>query len=385
MALATPPSPSTSMSPTGQSEMPGLPPPSRPRPRGLVGGLVLIAVGILFLIQQLAAPNWGWDIFWPVLLIVIGVAVGASPLVYGQPLHYARTFWAVALVSVGALFLIGNLGYLNGWDMDRLGQLWPLILVLIGAEILITRSLPRQTAAAVGAVVALLTVVGAAFYVGLGPSTSLGTTSSTASAAIGNLEQASLDLNVGGATVTIDTNAVPGQLYSARFHYDNGDRTVASLNRSTGELRLELQNRSLFFFGSGGGRAIDLSLSDQVPWSVTINGGATQQTIDFSGLQLSRLSINGGAQQITLILPAASGVVPIELNGGAANLIIHRPAGTEASLTMSGGVNDLTADGQHQTSLAGDLSWQSSGYSGSINQYNIRVSGGANHVTIDTR
>lgn len=384
MAIATPPSPSTSTAPTWQPGTPGLPAPPRPRPRGLVGGLVLIALGVLFLIQQLVAPNWTWDVFWPVLLIVIGVAVGASPFVYGQPLHYARSFWAVALIAVGALFLIGNLGYLNGWQLDRLGQLWPLILVLIGAEILITRSLPRQAGAAVGAVVAIVAVLGSALYVGLGPTTPVGTVGSSTSAAIGNLQRATLDLNVGGATVTINTDAAAGQLYNARLHYNNGDSAVATVNRSTGIVRIELQNRT-FLFGPSGGRAIDLSLSDQVPWSITINGGATQQTLDLSNLKLARLSVNGGAQQITLILPAASGIVPIELNGGAANLAIHRPAGTEVSLTMSGGVNDFTADGNHQSSLAGEISWQSSGYTGATNQYNIRASGGANHVTIDTR
>jgi cell wall-active antibiotic response 4TMS protein YvqF len=384
MAIATPPSPSTSTSPPSQPEMYGLTPPSRPRPRGLVWGLVLIALGILFLIQQVAAPNWSWDVFWPVLLIVIGVAVGVSPFVYGQPIHYARSFWSVALIAVGALFLIGNLGYLNGWQFDRLGELWPLILVLIGAEILITRSLPRQTAAAVGAVVAILAVLGAALYVGLGPTIPVGTVGSSASAPVGNLQQAALDLSVGGATVTVNTDVVSGQLYSARFHASSSDRTVATVDRSTGVVRVELQNRT-FLFGPSGGRTIDLSLSDQVPWSITINGGATQQTLDLSNLKLARLSINGGAQQITLILPVASGTVPIELNGGAANLTIHRPAGTEASLTMSGGVNDFTADGNHQSSLAGDMDWQSSGYAVATNQYNIRVSGGANHVTIDTR
>ncbi|HEX9095203.1 MAG TPA: DUF5668 domain-containing protein [Candidatus Dormibacteraeota bacterium] len=386
MAIATPPSPSTSTStsPTWQPEVPGLPPPSRPRPRGLVGGLVLIALGILFLLQQVAAPNWGWDVFWPVLLIVIGVAVGASPLVYGQPLHYARSFWAIALVAIGALFLLGNLGYFNGWQFDRLGDLWPLILILIGAEILITRSLPSQTGAALGAVVAILAVLGAMLYVGFGPTTPVGASTSSASAAVGNLQQATLDLNVGGATVTINTGTSAGQLYSASFHANSGDRTVATVNRSTGVVRIELQTRT-FFFGPSGSRSVDVTLSDQVPWDISINGGATQQTLDLSNLKLSRLSINGGAQQITLILPPAGGIVPIEVNGGAANLTIHRPAGSEASLTMSGGVNDFTADGYHQASLAGEMSWQSSGYAGATNQYNIRVSGGANHVTIDTR
>ncbi|HSO93549.1 MAG TPA: DUF5668 domain-containing protein, partial [Candidatus Dormibacteraeota bacterium] len=335
----------------------------------------MIALGIFFLIQQLAAPNWSWDVFWPVLLIVIGVAVGTAPLLNGQPLHYARSFWAVALIAVGAVFLIGNLGYLSGLQLDRLGQLWPLILVLVGAEILITRTLPRQTAAAVGAVVAILAVAGAVLYVGFGPTTPAGTVSSSASAPLGNLERATLDLNVGGATVTINTDTTAGQLYSADFRANNGDSTVATLNRSTGVVRIDLQNRT-FFFGQRGNRSIDLRLSPQVLWSISINGGATQQTLDLSNLKLGRLSVNGGAQEITLILPPASGIVPIEVNGGAANLTIHRPAGTEASLRMSGGVNDFTADGNHQSSLAGEMNWQSSGYTGATNQYNIRASGG---------
>jgi cell wall-active antibiotic response 4TMS protein YvqF len=385
MAIATPPSPSTSTSPPPppQPQPPWLPAP-RPRPRGLVGGLFLIALGVLFLIQQLAAPNWSWDVLWPVLLIVIGVAVGVSPFVYRQPMQYARSFWAVALIAVGALFLAGNLGYLKGWDAARLGDLWPLILVLVGAEILITRSFPRPTASALGALVAILAVVGAVLYVGLGPLTTVGSAASNASAAIGNLERATLDLNVGGATVTINNDTTAGQLYSAHFQVNNGERTTADLNRSSGVLRIDLPNRP-FLFGADRGRTVDLNLSGQIPWAITITGGATQQTLDLSNLRLSRLSIIGGAQQVTLILPPASGIVPIEVNGGAANVTIHRPVGAEASLTMTGGVNDFTADGQHQSSLAGEITWQSPGYAGAANQYNIRVSGGANHVTIDTR
>jgi len=384
MAIATPPSPSISTLPTPQPDVPWTPPPARPRRRGLVGGFVLIALGILFLIQQVAAPGAGWDVLWPVLVIVIGVAVGASPFVYGQPLQYARSFWAAALIALGVLFLIGNLGFLNGWQFDRIAELWPLILVLVGAEILITRSLPRQTGAALGALVAILAILGAVLWVGVGTATPVGSASSSASAPLGNLERATLELNVGGATVTINTGVSAGQLYSASFHANSADRTIATVNQSTGVVRIELQNRT-FFFGPSGGRSVDLALSNQIPWSIAINGGASQQTLDLSAMKVSRLSINGGAQQITVILPAAVGMVPIELNGGAANLTIHRPAGTEVGLTMSGGVNDFTADGDHQSSLAGDMTWQSAGYAGATNQYNIRVSGGANHVTIDTR
>ncbi len=48
------------------------------RGRTLLGG-VLIAMGVLFLLNSLGALFWWrWDIFWPVVIIAVGVAILAS-------------------------------------------------------------------------------------------------------------------------------------------------------------------------------------------------------------------------------------------------------------------------------------------------------------------
>jgi hypothetical protein len=46
------------------------------RVRGLMGPLVLITVGVLFLIGQYS--RYGFGDLWPVLLIVIGLVLGAQ-------------------------------------------------------------------------------------------------------------------------------------------------------------------------------------------------------------------------------------------------------------------------------------------------------------------
>jgi cell wall-active antibiotic response 4TMS protein YvqF len=49
-------------------------PPSVPRhERSLTGPIVLIALGIMFLLQEFV-PHWGLHKTWPVLLILIGAA-----------------------------------------------------------------------------------------------------------------------------------------------------------------------------------------------------------------------------------------------------------------------------------------------------------------------
>ena len=48
------------------------------RGRTLLGG-VLVVMGVLFLLNSLGALYWWrWDIFWPVVIIAVGVAILAS-------------------------------------------------------------------------------------------------------------------------------------------------------------------------------------------------------------------------------------------------------------------------------------------------------------------
>lgn len=42
------------------------------RTHGLMGPVMLITIGVLFLLQ-IAAPEWGFGQTWPVILIVIGI------------------------------------------------------------------------------------------------------------------------------------------------------------------------------------------------------------------------------------------------------------------------------------------------------------------------
>lgn len=42
---------------------------------GMAGGVILIGLGIVFLLDNLGLISWDWAQLWPVILIVIGVAL----------------------------------------------------------------------------------------------------------------------------------------------------------------------------------------------------------------------------------------------------------------------------------------------------------------------
>ena len=99
-----------------------------PNTGGIIAGVVVILLGALFLLSALniaPIPNLSVGTLWPLILIVIGVwRLTASR---GR----SRSF-PIALIAIGALFLVINLEIIPGVDYEALGRFWPLILILVG-------------------------------------------------------------------------------------------------------------------------------------------------------------------------------------------------------------------------------------------------------------
>ncbi len=99
-----------------------------------MGAIVLILLGVLFLLHTMGF-GFGLDRFWPLILIALGVwlfarnwgllASGCSGCQCAR-CRTRRIMGPALLVTVGALFLLENLGALG------FGRTWPVILLVIG-------------------------------------------------------------------------------------------------------------------------------------------------------------------------------------------------------------------------------------------------------------
>ena len=97
-------------------------------------GIGIVALGVVLILDNfglidasLLAP------FWPLLLIVWGV----SHLV--QHFSRRRVFWGLSWIAVGAIILLNNLGVIA----VGIQVLWPVILVIAGANLLFCRARRR--------------------------------------------------------------------------------------------------------------------------------------------------------------------------------------------------------------------------------------------------
>lgn len=290
-------------------------------------------------------------------------------------------FWPAILILTGVLALVAETGAISGGRLLRLADLWPLILIAVGLELMNRRVLqgPRRDLAT--ALIVLLALGGAVAYVAVRGPVSDTTQSMDTSDAVGSLSQATVDVNAGVATLTMEgSKSLGSDLYRAHIEYA-GTKPAISLDRSTGSLRI-VKNDDFAFFANRR-FVLDLQLNSAVSWNVSTNAGSSNDTLNLSAVKVGSITLNAGASRTDITLGRPTGTVPISVDGGAITLHLHRPSGSEAFVHVSGGAVNLNADGR-QLHGVGEESWQSAGYDGAGDAYHIEISGGASNVTLDT-
>ena len=106
--------------------------------RGLWGsfflGLGVFVVGMILILDNFGVLDGSvFAPYWPLLLM----AVGVSHLV--RPSSYRKIGWGLSWIAIGAIILANNLGLIA----VGIGELWPVVLVIIGANLLL-RGVLRQ-------------------------------------------------------------------------------------------------------------------------------------------------------------------------------------------------------------------------------------------------
>lgn len=106
--------------------------PWRARTAPLVGGLLLVVLGVVFLAEELGLADFGWafERLWPLAIVAFGVSKLLDP---------ARRRGGIWITAVGLWLLVGTLEL---WNLG-IGDSWPLLLVFAGAGIVLEALLAR--------------------------------------------------------------------------------------------------------------------------------------------------------------------------------------------------------------------------------------------------
>jgi hypothetical protein len=197
-------------------------------------------------------------------------------------------------------------------------------------------------------------------------------------APLGSLRGGRLIFASGASRVTVCADPSMSDLYRARFEgqaprVEAEDGTV-TIRYPRSDWRYYLRERPAV-----------VALNVSIAWEVEIRDGASRLTADLSGLELCSFEVSGGASRVEVTLPEPSGTVPVRVLGGASNVVIHRPEGVAAHLSVRGGSTNLAFDEKRFGAVGGEVSLHSPDYEDTPDRYDFVITGGASGLTIDAR
>ena len=254
-------------------------------------------------------------------------------------------FWGGVLVIIGVLFLLANMGVLEGVDWN---YIWPVFLIALGLWLVVAR---------------------------IGPGGATAEVDSAEPREV--LTKARLEIAVGSGRVEVRSAALGDQLFKTHIEHA-GTAPEVKLDRATGTVRV---SQRLDWFAGGRRVRIEAQVTDAIPWEVGCSTGAIRGTFDFSTTELTAFECRTGASQIELNLATPKGNVPIRIEGGALTVNIVRPTGAAIRVVASGGAVQIRADGVRLDGI-GTRDWHSQEFDAAVNGYDVTVQGGALSVNV---
>lgn len=259
-------------------------------------------------------------------------------------------FWPLILIGVGVVWLLSNAGILRASNLLILLQWWPLILIVIGAEILFRRSNPRMSfwVGAGGALLLLAVML-------VGPT--LGWVRTTEvnrfrfDEPLGDASSAEIHLNLSVADTKISALQDSTALIDANLSdYGTVTFNVSGATAKTVTLTSEGQQSVTtswpfgFFGGMDDQAKWDVSLTDRVLLSLDISGGVGDSTVDLREINLRDLTLTGGVGNLDLDLPSMETSYDVAVTSGTGQMTVRIEDKAAVHLTINGGVGDVTVD-----------------------------------------
>lgn len=287
-------------------------------------------------------------------------------------------FLPVLLIVAGVVLLIGRFGLFDWGVLLGVLELWPLLLIALGADIL-TRGRYRMP------IVLGVVALGAVFYYTPGLAPARGGPAETHEIAyeLGEARAADVELRHGVGVLNLGVLPANSELMvGGEIGTGNRERLVRSYEVRDGVARLRLagESRGPSFGVRGHERTWNLELTRAVSIDLDIDAGVGESHLNLREATLGSFDLDAGVGQVNLTLPERGGYRG-EIDAGVGEVVVRVPRQVEARFTVSTGLGGATVNGDWTTD--GNVH-TTAGYSSASaeERIDVRVDGGVGQITV---
>jgi hypothetical protein len=269
---------------------------------------------------------------------------------------YWRYFWAIFLIAIGVLLLLGNMGIITG-DIWRF--VWPIFLIVLGVVFLLGATGRRGRWSSAAAVNDSVPLDGAA--------------------------SSQIILQHGAGRLFVSAGSDPSLLFRGSFGGGVDKQVRRTGDRLDVSLRTNVRDWTEWWgpwnwWGAPGAFDWNLSLNSGIPLALKLETGASQTQLDLSALRVTELSIKTGASSTEITMPANAGSTHARVESGAASVKVRIPQGVAARISGKMGLGALDVDQQRFPARGGG--YESNEFITAANRVELQVEGGVGSVDV---
>jgi len=256
---------------------------------------------------------------------------------------YRSLFWPIVLIGVGLVWFLVNINAIPALNARGLLNLWPLLLIALGLDLIFGRKSPL-----VGLLIGLATVGAAVAILVAAPNLVPASQNITEqfNEAVGPATSASVRIDGASQPVNIRALSDSANLFEGSIgHMGVMDFQVTG----TTEKQITLRHRGginvpfSFTFPMEDLRW-NIGLNPKVPLALTYDGASGSSDLNLTGLQLTSLTVEGGSGSFNISLPSSSKAYTTVYHGSSGSLSMKLPADTDLTLRLDAGSGSLSLD-----------------------------------------
>jgi len=268
------------------------------------------------------------------------------------PRQQRSLFWPVLLIGVGIVLLLSQLGVIAAISWGLLLRFWPVLLIIAGLDLLLGRRAPILGTLlgilVLALVLGLLAFGPAAGWLNLQrsdwdlPSLNVLTEvrHSRLEEPIDGARDARVTLDLGMYRTEVDASADDDLLLEAEVDYF-GQMRFDVIGKATRTILLDEVATGINWSSVTGDHRWDIGLSPEVPMELTVDVGSGPVELNLERLNLTELALDGGSGSIAASLPFGDYNVSADLGSGSASIDLPEGSDVVMRLETGSGMVDL--------------------------------------------
>lgn len=306
-----------------------------------------------------------------------------------------RIIWGLIFVFIGGVLLLDNFGVID-FHWDTLWRFWPLVLIIIGANMLFS----RENSGRAGAAAIIITFAALAFiaYQGTRPDDGRrgrwfyreddsetdvvegnyksNTFSETISPGISRAE-----LNISGGATSYIMEDSTSNLFDAEVKQRFGNYSLTKIIRdSVDVLNFKMNGKQKWSKGDGNANKVQLKLSQFPVWDINFEVGAGKIDFDLSSYKVRNLRFEGGAASMRVKLGEPQGTTNVAAETGVSDIEISIPKSAACQIRLDSGLSSNDFEGFNKQA---DGTFITPGFSSAVNKIIINLEGGLSKFEVN--